>query len=129
MTDDLSGDVPWLLQKWEIPTLGAFFYLSIRLIVLVAPFLFFLLNLFVVSDCSKLEGLYHKQVQAALEFALTIKDFDNLVDPRHLYDCCLGPEPSAFVLKKIAQEEKSMLSLSSVLFFIYIFFIKTCTCF
>ena len=61
-------------------------------------------------------------MQVALEYALTIKDFDNLVNPRHLYDCCLGPEPFAFVLKKIAQEEKSMLSLSSL--FISLFFIK-----
>ena len=34
MTDDLWGEVPWLLRKWEIPSLSAFFYLSVRLIVL-----------------------------------------------------------------------------------------------
>jgi len=64
-----------------------------------------------------LEDLYQGRVQAALEIALTIEDFDDLVDPHHLYNCCLGLEPSAFVLKKIAGEEKSMLNLSSLLLF------------
>ena len=66
-----------------------------------------------------MEDRYQGRVQVALEFALTIEDFDDLMDPRHLYDCCLGPKPSAFVLKKITREEKSMLSLSSLLLFIY----------
>jgi len=36
-----------------------------------------------------------------------------------LYKCCLGPEPSAYVLKKIAQEEKSrFLILRPFLFFL-----------
>ena len=38
MTNDLWSRVSWLLQKWEIPSLGAFFYLSVRLIVLVSSF-------------------------------------------------------------------------------------------
>jgi len=50
-----------------------------------------------------------------------IKDFDDLVDPYHLYDCCLGPEPSAHVLKKILWKEKNMHGLSSLLF-IFIFY-------
>ena len=71
----------------------------------------------VVSNCPKLEDRYQGRVQAALEFALTIDNFDDLVDPRHLYDCCLGPEPSAFVLKKIAREGKSTFNLPSLLLF------------
>lgn len=30
------------------------------------------------------------------------------MDPRHLYDHCLGLEPIEYVLKKILQDEKSM---------------------
>ena len=56
--------------------------------------------------------MYQGQVQTALEFALTIEDFDDLVDPHHLYDCCLGLEPLAFMLKKIALEVKSMYTLT-----------------
>ena len=67
---------------------------------------------FEVSDHPKLEDCYQGQVQTALEFALTIEDFDDLVDPHHLYDCCLGLEPLAFVLKKIALEVKSMYNLT-----------------
>ena len=44
MTNDLWGEVPWLLRKWEIPFLSAFFYLSIRLIVLASLFLIFFFN-------------------------------------------------------------------------------------
>ena len=75
---------------------------------------------FVVFEFPELEDHYQVRVQATLEFALTIEDFDDLVDPCHLYDCCLGPEPFAFVLKKIIQEEKSMLSMSSLFFFFLI---------
>ena len=92
----------------EIPSLGASFYLFVKLAVLTLPFSdFSLLTCFVVSDRPVLEELYQGRVQAALEFSLTIDDFDDLVDPRHLYECCLGLESSAFVLKKIAHEEKS----------------------
>ena len=50
---------------------------------------------------------------------LTVDNFDELVDPRRLYECCLGPEPFAYVLKKIAQEEKSsFLILRPFLFFL-----------
>ena len=41
MTNDLWGEVLWLLWKWEIPSLGAFLYLSVRPIVLAS--LFFIL--------------------------------------------------------------------------------------
>ena len=54
-----------------------------------------------------LEERYQGQIKAALKFALTVDDFDELVDPHHLYENCLGLEPFAYVLKKNAQEEKS----------------------
>ncbi|KAL0008295.1 hypothetical protein SO802_009797 [Lithocarpus litseifolius] len=85
MSNDLWGEVPWLLRKCEIPSL--------------------------VTDRPLLEEHYHERIKAALEFAFTVDDFDELVDPCCLYECCLGPEPSTYVLKKVAQEEKSRFSI------------------
>lgn len=65
------------------------------------------LPIFVALDRPKLEDQYSNRVHAALAFTCEIEDFDNLVDPRHLFDCCLGPEPSNNVLEKICREEKS----------------------
>ena len=53
MTDDLWGEILWLLGKWEIPSLGVFFYLSIRLIAFVSLFLI-LFSLFVSQSLSVL---------------------------------------------------------------------------
>ena len=64
------------------------------------------LLIFVVSDRPELESQYHEQVRATLAFTREIKDFNDLVDPRHLFDCCLGLEPSKYVLEKIFREEK-----------------------
>ena len=47
-----------------------------------------------------------------LEIPFTIDDFDDLIDPHHLYKCCLGSDPSTFVLKKLAQEEKTRFNSS-----------------
>lgn len=69
-----------------------------------------------------LEERYQGLIKAALEFSLTIDDFDDLVDPCHLYNCYLGPASSTFVLKKIACEEKSRFNLAS--FFISFLFIR-----
>ena len=54
-------------------------------------------------------------VQAAVEYAKTIDDFDDLVDLRTLAHHCFGLEPSSFVLRAIEIEENSDL-------FIYILF-------
>ena len=54
-----------------------------------------------------LEEHYQGRIKAAFEFALTADNFDKLVNPRHLYECCLRLEPSTYLLKKIAKEEKS----------------------
>ena len=64
------------------------------------------LLIFVVSDRPELESQYHEQVRATLAFTREIKDFDDLVDPHHLFDCCLGLEPSKYVLEKIFREDK-----------------------
>ena len=67
---------------------------------------------FANSDRPKSKDRYQGKVQTTLEFAFTIEDFDDLVDLCHLYDCCLGPKPLAFVLKKITREEKSMFNFT-----------------
>ena len=66
-----------------------------------------------------MEDQYQGRVQVALVFSLTIEDYNDLVDPHHLYDCFLGPEPFTFVLKKILREEKSMFILSSLPLFLF----------
>ena len=72
------------------------------------------LLIFVVSNRPKLESQYRERVHATLAFALEIEDFGDLVDPRHLFDYCLGPEPSKYVLEKIRQEEKSKFILATL---------------
>ena len=72
------------------------------------------LLIFVVSDRPELESQYRERVRAALAFAREIEDFDDLVDPRHLFDCYLGPEPSKYMLEKICQEEKSNFFLATL---------------
>ena len=62
---------------------------------------------FAALDRPDLEDKHRHRVCAALSYAREIEDFDDLVDPHHLFDCCLGPEPSKYVLEKIRREEKS----------------------
>ena len=71
--------------------------------------------------------MYNQRVTVAIEYAKTIDDFDDLVDPRTLALHCLGPEPSAFVLHTIdIEEKKSKYSFGSSLlccpFFCFFFF-------
>ena len=49
---------------------------------------------------------YKQRVEAAIEYAKSIDDFDDLVNPRTLALHCLHPQPSAFVLRTIEIEEK-----------------------
>ena len=61
-----------------------------------------------------------------MKYAKTIDNFDNPVDPQTLARHCLGPKPSAFVLRATAIEEKSecyhtLLSFPSPFFF-FLFF-------
>ena len=65
------------------------------------------LLIFVALDRPELEDQHRHRVRVALAFTYEIKDFVDLVNPCHLFDCCLGPEPSKYVLEKIHQEEKS----------------------
>ena len=62
---------------------------------------------FTVRDRPELESKFEERVRAAVEYASTIDDFDDLVDPRTLARHCLGPEPSHYILCAICREEKS----------------------
>ena len=64
--------------------------------------------IFVALDRPELIVFKHRnRVRATLAFAHEIEDFDDLVNPRHLFDCCLGLEPSKYLLEKICWEEKN----------------------
>ena len=65
------------------------------------------LIIFAALDCPDLEDIHCHWVCATLAYAHEIMDFDDLVDPRHLFDCCLILEPSKYILEKIHREEKS----------------------
>ena len=45
-------------------------------------------------------------MQKAIEYACMIESWDDLVDSRTLAFYCLGPEPSAFVLRNLNIEGK-----------------------
>ena len=47
-----------------------------------------------------------ERVEAAIEYAKSIDDFDDLVDPRTLALYYLGPVPSIYVLHTIEREKK-----------------------
>ncbi|KAK9991671.1 hypothetical protein SO802_026656 [Lithocarpus litseifolius] len=58
----------------------------------------------------KLKSRYKERVEKASEYAKSIEDFDDLVDPRTLAFYCLGPNPSAFVLCNLDIEEKKRMT-------------------
>ena len=68
---------------------------------------------------SKLKSRYKGCVRGALDYAKTIEDFDKLIDPRTLARHFLGPDPSPYVLRAIAREEKS--KLLHLIFFFFFF--------
>ena len=59
-----------------------------------------------VKTRPKLKSRYREQVRKAIEYVRTIESWDDLVDPRTLAFYCLGPEPSAFVLRNLSIEGK-----------------------
>ena len=69
----------------------------------------FLCSYFTIKDHPKLEGRFEEHICAAVEYASTIDDFDDLEDPRTLARHYSGPEPSPYVLHAICCEEKSKL--------------------
>ena len=73
--------------------------------LLISFFLSFFFFFFLVV--AMLENPAQGRIKTAPDFFLIVDDFDKLVDPNRLYERCLGPEPSVYVLKKIALEGKS----------------------
>lgn len=65
-------------------------------------------------------------MEAAVKHTKTIDDFDDLVDLRTLGRHCFGLEPSAFVLRAIAIEEKNEYYYFSsfALSFFFLFFLS-----
>ena len=57
--------------------------------------------IFVALDHPELEDQHCSRVRVAFAFACEIEDFDDLIDPCHFFDCCLGLEPSKYMLEKI----------------------------
>ena len=51
-----------------------------------------------VNRWPKLKSRYKGRVEKAIEYAKTVKDWDDLVDPRTLAFYCLGPELSTYDL-------------------------------
>ena len=88
-----------------------------------------LLTLLFVVLCSvkkrlKLRSRYRQCVEAAIEYARTIDDFDDMVDLRTVALHCPGPEPSTYVLRTIEIEEKKSKRLHSSSFQFFFFFYK-----
>ena len=120
-----------MLRKWEIPSLGKSLFLFIKLAVLTLLFsniyIYIYIHIFfsTVSNCPLLKERYQGRIKVALKFSFTIDDFDKLVNPYRLYECCLGPELFAFVLKKISHEEKSRFQSSILSYFLLLYRISS----
>ena len=54
----------------------------------------------------KLKSRYIERVEKAIKYALTIENWDDLVDPRTLTFYNIGPDPSAYILRLLRIEEK-----------------------
>ena len=54
----------------------------------------------------KLKSKYQDRVEKAIEYARTIKSWEDLVDLRTLAFYCLGSDPSPYVLRNIDIEGK-----------------------
>ena len=54
----------------------------------------------------KLKSKYQGCVEKAIQYAEAIESWEDLVDPRTLTFYCLGPDPSAYVLRLVEIEGK-----------------------
>ena len=78
--------------------------------------------MFAIKESFELKSRYKERVQVATEYAKTIDDFDDLVDPQSLAHHFLGPEPSSFIPHAIDIEEKSEICFEFFPLYIYLFF-------
>ena len=104
----------------------SFFVLLLYIYIIVANFP--VCCVCIVRKRPKLKSRYRSRIKANVEYAKTIDDFGNLVDPQTLARHCFGLKPSAFVLRAIAIEEKNECPFSMLLpsfpsfFFCFFFF-------
>lgn len=70
------------------------------------------------KTCPKLKSRYKSCVKSTIEYAGTIDDFDELIDPRTLAHHFLGPKSSPYLLCTIAREKKCKYSSFSALVFL-----------
>ena len=75
---------------------------SCLLCSLLTPYLLFC----AVKRQPKLKSRYIERVEKAIEYASTIENWDDLVDPRTLAFYNLGPDPSSYVLRTLSIKEK-----------------------
>ena len=124
LSNDLWGDIPRLLRRWGTPRLGASSFISascffFRYLTLARLTLMPRIRLLLAAKTHpKLKSRYKSCVKSATEYAGTIDDFDELIDPKTLAHHFLGPEPSPYVLRSIAREVKSKYSSFSALVFL-----------
>ena len=130
LSDDFWGEVPRLPWKWEVLALGAYFHYFLLFFfhIVNAHLMMFSFWFFTTLNHPDLEDRHCHRVHAALVYAHEIEDFNDLVDPRHLFDCCLGPEPSKYILEKSCREEKSKIvyPLTSSLLASSVLYLTTC---
>ena len=62
--------------------------------------------LYAVKRRPKLKSKYQDRVEKAIEYAKTIKSWDDLVDPLTLAFYCLGSDPSPYILHNLDIEGK-----------------------
>ena len=86
LSDDFWGKVPRLLQKWEVPALGAYFHCLLLFFfhIVIARLMMFSFWFFAALHRPDLEDRHRHWVRVVLAYAHEIDDFDDLVDPRHL---------------------------------------------
>ena len=96
------GRRPLCLVRLLLMRCSPFFF---PLILAIIPDLFLLLH-FVAKERPELESRFDERVQAVVEYARTIEDFNELINPRTLARHCLGPKPSLYVLSILDREEK-----------------------
>ena len=102
-------DVPRLLHPWGTPTLGASVFPPVPVFFLSAVFIAdSYLLLCAVKRRPKLKSKYTGHVEKAIEYAPTIENWDDLVDPRTLTFYNLRPDPFAYVLRLLSIEEKKI---------------------
>ena len=89
------------LQVRQYSFLFLVFFLSV---VFIANPLFLVLC---SKETPKLKSRYSERVEKAIEYALTIESWDDLVDLRTLAFYNLGPNPSFYVLRTLSIEEKN----------------------